>query len=162
MKSRARKAGRERSAANAAQTEAFMEMAIKEAKASLRSGNKGFGAVLVADGVVIAKGHDTTRQTNDPTAHAEINVIRMATRGLGTPALRGCTLLSTHEPCPMCATACVWAGIERIVFGASIADTVKLGRKRVRIPAREVVAKGPVKIRVQGGILRDRCLELYR
>ncbi|MEN6623581.1 MAG: nucleoside deaminase, partial [Smithella sp.] len=83
-----------------------MKIAIKEAEASLREGNNGFGAVIVRDSKIIASSHDKEDTQKDPTSHAEMNVIRQASKKIGKK-LSGCILVSTHEPCPMCASAIV-------------------------------------------------------
>jgi len=66
-------------------------------------------------------------------------------------SLSGFTLLSTHEPCPMCFVACIWAEISAVVYGASIKETIKLGRKRILITSEELTKKAPYKIEVIGG-----------
>ena len=81
-----------------------MRLAIEEAKISLREGNCGFGSVIVKDGELIAKVHDTEKTEADPTAHAEMTAIRAASARLGKD-LSGCIIISTHEPCRMCSTA---------------------------------------------------------
>ena len=70
-------------------------------------------------GVLVAQACDTVMKMCDPTNHAEINAIRDAARELQRLSLRGCTLYSTCEPCPMCISACIWAEIDTVVFGAS-------------------------------------------
>ncbi|MFX1597219.1 MAG: nucleoside deaminase, partial [Promethearchaeota archaeon] len=87
-----------------------MEIAFEEAKLSLKEGNKGFGAIIIKNGKILAQSHDTEITENDPTAHAEINVIKKASKSLGRE-LKNCILLSTHEPCPMCMTAVIWSKI---------------------------------------------------
>ncbi len=95
----------------------FMEMAIEEAQKGIESGDGGpFGAVIVKDGNVIAKGHNEVVSSNDPTAHAEITAIRKACKKLGTFSLQGCILYCTGEPCPMCFSAIHWARIERVYY----------------------------------------------
>ena len=96
-----------------------MLSAIKEAETSLRQGNCGFGAVIFTDKGIITKAHDTEKSNGDPTAHAELKAIQQVSRELG-PDLRDCGIVSTHEPCPMCSTAIVWAGIRTVVFGGPI------------------------------------------
>jgi cytidine deaminase len=81
--------------------EKFIDIAIAEARTSLKQGNSGFGAVIIQDNNVIAKSHDTDTTSNDPTAHAELSAIRLAaqkTKG----DLSYCMLVCTHEPCLMC------------------------------------------------------------
>jgi tRNA(Arg) A34 adenosine deaminase TadA len=140
--------------------EEFMRIAIKEAAISLKEGNNGFGAVLVKDSRIIATAHDSEVTDSDPTAHAEMNLIRIASRRCHGD-LSGCTLISTHEPCPMCMGALVWAKVSEVVYGASIKDTVKLGKNRIRLSCREIAKKSPWKLKVRGGVLKEQCLLLY-
>ena len=138
----------------------FMEIAIEEAKNSLREGNKGFGAVLIKNGKVITKAHDTEVTDLDPTAHAEMNVLRKTFKNYGAD-LTGCSIISTHEPCPMCAGALIWAKLSEVVYGASMEDTIKLGRIMIRINCREIIQRSPWKIKLKEGILKEECLKLY-
>ena len=96
-----------------------MAQALAEAEAAARAGEVPVGAVLVdAKGAVIAAAGNRTRTDNDPTAHAEIVVIRAAAAALGAERLNDCDLYVTLEPCPMCAGALVNSRIARLVFGA--------------------------------------------
>ncbi len=101
---------------------------------------------------------NSVKADRDPTAHAEVNAIRAAAR-LGW---RGDNLwlVSTCEPCPMCAMAAVWMGIRRISFGAHIADAARYGRQ-VHLPCREVTGGAWYPIEVEGGILYEECVELF-
>lgn len=84
------------------------------------SGNRPFGAVLVAaTGKVLAEGRNEAGSTGDVTAHAELVAIRAAIAAGHGEQLAGSTVYASGEPCPMCAAACVWAGLARIVFAAS-------------------------------------------
>lgn len=139
----------------------YMRTAIEEAHFSLREGNKGFGAVIVKDGKIIAAQHDREESENDPTSHAEINAIKEAARKLGKN-LAGCILISTHEPCPMCATAIIWSGISEIGFGYSIHEAIKQGRQRIEITCDELFKKANINIKIHKGILNDACSILYR
>ena len=96
----------------------WMALALVEAKEADARGEVPVGAVLVRDGKVIAAAGNRIEELSDPTAHAEILVIREAARLLGTPRLIGGDLYVTLEPCAMCATALSFARIERIFFGA--------------------------------------------
>lgn len=139
----------------------FMEIAIALAEQSLREGNNGFGAVIVKDGSIIAAAHDTEDTDQDPTAHAEINAIRLAGKQLGKK-LHSCTLVSTHEPCPMCAAAILWAGIPAVAYGVSIGDTITQGRKRINLSCIEMFRRMGADIDVQEGICKEECAVLYR
>ena len=99
----------------------YMREAISEAKAALEEGEIPVGAVIVHEGRIIGRGHNTTEQDGDPTAHAEINAIRQAGKylrdSLSWRRLTGCELYVTMEPCSMCAGALVWARVESITAG---------------------------------------------
>jgi tRNA(adenine34) deaminase len=141
--------------------EALMQIAIEEAKLSRAEGNKGYGAVIVFDGEVIARAHDTAATARDPSLHAELNAIRSVCAQLGTTDQTGAVMVSSCEPCPMCSSLAVWANVTTIVYGASIEETAALGKARIQIPAKEVVARSPTLVEVIGGVLREECLALY-
>lgn len=95
----------------------FMKLALEEAKQALIKDEVPIGAVIVSEGVIIARAHNLTETLNDPTAHAEMQAITSATAYLGGKYLTGCTLYVTVEPCPMCAGALNWSQIGKIVYG---------------------------------------------
>lgn len=138
----------------------YMRLAINEAKISLKEGNKGFGALIIKNDEIIASGHDKECTENNPVSHAEINAIVEASKKLGKN-LSNCTLISTHEPCPMCATAIVWAGITEIAYGYSIKDAIKQGRKRIDLTCDEIFKRANANIIIKEGILKDECSVLY-
>ncbi|MCC8181124.1 MAG: nucleoside deaminase [Planctomycetes bacterium] len=141
--------------------ESAMKVAIGEAEESLRQGNKGFGAVIVKDGNIIAKAHDWEETDADPTSHAEINAIKISAKTLGKN-LAGCILLSTSEPCPMCAFAIAWSGIREMAYGYSIADAMAQGRRRIAFPCPEAFDRAGIAVTVHHGILQQECSVLYR
>lgn len=96
-----------------------MAEALGEARAAAARGEVPVGAVIVRDGLVIARAGNRTLADRDPTAHAEIVAIRMACAALGSERLPGCDLYVTLEPCPMCAAAISFARIRRLYFGAA-------------------------------------------
>ena len=97
-----------------------MGLALEEAAAALAHGDVPIGAVVVSpDGAVIAHRHNERELAGDPTAHAELLALRDAAAHLGAWRLAGCTLVSTIEPCPMCAGAALAARIGTVVFGAA-------------------------------------------
>ena len=99
--------------------EFFMRQAISEAEHALAQNEVPIGAVVVCGGRIIGRGHNLVETLSDPTAHAEMQAITAATSTMGGKYLKNCTLYVTVEPCPMCAAACRWSQIERIVYGAS-------------------------------------------
>jgi tRNA(adenine34) deaminase len=99
--------------------ESHMLTALAEAEAAALRGEVPVGAVVVAaDGVVLAKAGNRTRELSDPTAHAELLAIRAAAKKLGAPRLVDCHLYVTLEPCPMCAQAISFARLRRLYYGA--------------------------------------------
>ena len=96
-----------------------MELAFDEARAAQARGEVPIGAVIVRDGEVLARAGNRTRECNDPTAHAEMLVIRQACAMLGSERLPGADLYVKLEPCPMCAAAISFARIRRLYFAAS-------------------------------------------
>ena len=96
----------------------FMRDALRSARRAPGHGDVPIGAVIVKDGVAIARGRNRREVDQDPAAHAELVAIRRAARRLGSWRLEGCTLYVTLEPCAMCAGAIVLARVPRLVFGA--------------------------------------------
>jgi guanine deaminase len=144
------------------QDEDFMRMAIEKARQGIIEGQTPFGACIVKDRRVLAVEHNAVWATTDITAHAEIVAIREVCRDLVTVDLSGCTIYSTTEPCPMCFSACHWAGASRIVYGTEIADVAALGFHELRISNQEMKRLGNSPVEIQGGLLRDENLALLR
>lgn len=106
----------------------FMQAAIQEAESNLITNDGGpFGAVIVKDGVIIAKGHNEVLKNNDPTCHAEIQAIRAACKVLNTFDLSGCELYTSCYPCPMCLSAIIWANIKTVYYGNTAEDAAAIG-----------------------------------
>lgn len=106
----------------------WMEIAHNEALKGM-DGNEGgpFGALIVREGAIISQAHNEVLKTNDPTAHAEMLVIREASQKLSTYDLSDCTLYTTCYPCPMCMGAIFWARIPTVYYGSSIEDAAQGG-----------------------------------
>ena len=95
-----------------------MELALKEARKSMKKGHGGpFGAVIVKDGKIIASSYNNVIKSNDATAHAEINAIRKACKKLRSYNLSECEMYTTGQPCKMCLGAINWAKIKNVYFG---------------------------------------------
>jgi tRNA(Arg) A34 adenosine deaminase TadA len=106
----------------------FMREALALAREHMLAGEGGpFGAVLVQEGRVIARGWNRVTSTWDPTAHAEVECLRAAGRALQRFSFAGCELYSSCEPCPMCLAACHWARLDRIYYAASRDDAAAAG-----------------------------------
>lgn len=136
----------------------YMRLAIEQARRAGECGEVPVGAVLERAGQLIATGYNCPIATHDPTAHAEICVLRSAGRTLGSYRLEGTTLYVTLEPCVMCAAAIVHARITRLVFGAwdpraggagSLIDVTRLPGVNHRVD-------------VFGGVLMDECSQLLK
>ncbi len=138
-----------------------MRLAIQEAKLSRREGNKGYGAVAVLGDRILSQGHDTAVTEKDPSMHAEMKVLRQAAQVLGDGNLSGVVLMSTCEPCPMCASMAVWSNVSAMVFGATIALTAARGKSRIMVSAEQIVKNSPVRVELYPGILQAECLKLY-
>jgi tRNA(Arg) A34 adenosine deaminase TadA len=141
--------------------EAFMRLAIEKSREGIAAGQSPFGSVIVRRGEVVAATHNTVWRDGDPTAHAEINCIRQAARVLKTIFLNGCTLYSTTEPCPMCLAAIHWAKIDRVIFGATIADAATAGFCELRVDAKVLAEMGRSSLCVESGLLREECAALF-
>lgn len=97
---------------------------------------------------------------NDPSSHAELRTIRLACKKLKGFSLKGYTLYTTCEPCPMCMADALWAGLDRVVYGATIEDAHRFCRQ-IHIPAAEVAARSDMSCVVDGPVERALCLELF-
>ncbi len=137
-------------------------MAVAEAEAGIRAGDGGpFGAVIVRDGEVIAKGHNRVLKNNDSTCHGEIDAIRKAEQALRTYDLSGCQLYTTGEPCPMCLAAILWANIDKVYYGCTTEDNGAIGFRDEKM---DKMLGG--RANLPEGFLEERdralCLELFR
>lgn len=128
--------------------EKFMRMALNEARLALDKQEVPIGAVVVAGGRVIGRGHNLVETLLDATAHAEMQAVTAAMSTLGGKYLSDCTLYVTVEPCVMCAGALAWSQIGRVVYGAADAKRgYSTYSERIMHPRTEVVA----------GVLREEC-----
>jgi len=134
----------------------LMEIALEEAEKAAHQGEVPIGAVLIVAGEIF-RDHNRIIMDSDPTAHAEVAVMRAAARALGNYRIMGASIYVTLEPCLMCAGAIVHARIARVVYGArderygaagSLIDAFSLGLNHTP----EVV----------GGVLQDRCSDLLK
>lgn len=149
----------------------YMDEAIAEARKAVEEGQYALGAIAINEaGDILAIAHTTLHKDNDPTAHAEINVIRQAAQKLNSRYLEGVWLYTTQEPCPMCTSAAIWARMRGIIFGAMKDDALEIFHqqgnskftwRQIDIPAEYIVAKGNPKLELIGGFQREECLKLY-
>jgi tRNA(adenine34) deaminase len=138
----------------------LMGLALDEARAALAHHDVPIGAVIVrsVDGTVVARRHNEREKRADPIAHAEVLAIRDAADALGTSRLGGCTLISTVEPCPMCAGAVVAARLDAVVFGAADPKAGALG-SLYHFGADPRLNH---EVRVVDGVRAEECAQLLR
>lgn len=150
--------------------EKFMKAAVDEAIRARENGDYAIGAVIVCDEQVIVRSTNRSKIDQDATQHAEIVAIREASRLLGSRYLENCILYTTHEPCPMCASAVVWAKMKGLVFGARMEDMaeyrVNNGNKdwkwrTINISSREVLTKGDPQVDLVEDFMRNECRMLF-
>ena len=133
--------------------EFFMNEALKEARLALAAKEIPIGAVVVCRGQIIGRGHNLTERLNDVSAHAEMQALTAAANFMGGKYLKECTLYVTLEPCVMCAGACYWFQLGKIIFGAY---DVKLGFGRLN---QKITHPKTI---ITGGIKENECAELVR
>lgn len=131
----------------------FMRIALAEAEDAMFEDEIPIGAVVVADGRVIARGHNHTQLLNDVTAHAEMEALTSASNKLASKYLNTCTLYVTVEPCVMCAGAIAWAQVGALVYGAS---EPKKGYTMLGVPVLHP------KTVVRRGVLAEECERLMK
>lgn len=139
----------------------FMKMAIQLSEENIAKGGGPFGAVIVKDGKVVAKAANSVTNDKDPTAHAEVNAIRKASKRLNDFNLSGCTIYSSCEPCPMCLSAIYWARIDKLYYANDKKDAKFAGfddefiYKEIDLPQekRKVETKQ---------ILREEAIEVFK
>jgi tRNA(adenine34) deaminase len=138
--------------------EHFMRLAIAEAAKA----DFPFGAVIVRDGDVLSRGRNLGKTTNDPTAHGEMVAIRRLIAVRRADELKGTTLYTSGEPCPMCMSAIVWCGIGRVVFAASIDElAAKIGQ--IMLTSKQVADAAPfATVAITGGVLAGEALALFQ
>jgi len=121
-----------------------------------------FGALIVdtRTGTRLMRANNAVRRENDPGSHAEVRAVRLACKKLKSTSLAGYTMYSTCEPCPMCMANALWAGLDRVVFGATIADANR-HCLQIHIPAAEVAQRADMRSVVVGPVLRELCNTLF-
>ena len=129
----------------------FMRMALNQAQVAFDRGEVPVGAVIVANGTILGRGHNLVESLSDATAHAEMQAITAAASTIGGKYLQDCTLYVTVEPCIMCAGAIAWSQLGRVVWGA---DDLKRG---FRVYNEKVFHPRTL---VEYGVLKDQCESL--
>jgi tRNA(adenine34) deaminase len=121
-----------------------------------------FGALIVHSntGCRLMRATNAVMRESDPSSHAELRAVRLACKKLRSPRLSGYTMYSTCEPCPMCMANALWARLDRVVFGATIADANR-HCLQIQVPAKEVARRSDIPCVVEGPVLRDLCNSLF-
>jgi tRNA(Arg) A34 adenosine deaminase TadA len=143
----------------------FLAQAIELSQRALRDeGKTPFGAILVIDGEVIAEGTSSVIELADPTAHAEVMALRNAGKKLGRHLFPDAVMYASSEPCPMCLTACYWARIPRLMFGANCHDVGMAGFEDLQL-YRELAGSASsrsLKEQAAGPALRAQALRILK
>jgi tRNA(adenine34) deaminase len=143
--------------------EAYLKALVKFTALSFDTPHPScFGAMIVGteSGKVLMRGRNAVGREHDPSAHAETRAVRLACKKLKNVSLKGYTLYSTCEPCPMCMANALWAGLDRVVYGATIEDANRHCRQ-IQIPAAEVSQRSDMPCVVTGPVLRELCYSLF-
>lgn len=141
-----------------AEDERWMGLALEQASAAAEAGEVPVGAVLVKDGELIAEAGNAPIELHDPTAHAEVQVLRKAAEALNNYRIPGTTLYVTLEPCPMCAGAMIHSRVERLVFGASDPRTGAAGSVFPLLQD----DRHNHRVQVEGGLLAQESADMLR
>jgi tRNA(Arg) A34 adenosine deaminase TadA len=144
-----------------------LRRALELAQQARERGNHPFGALLVdADGDVVLEAENTVNTDRDVTAHAETNLIRLATGRFGPEFLETCTLYTSTEPCAMCAGAIYWGNVRRVVFGLSLEQINAVtaadpDESHLELSSREVFERGNHRVEVSGPHLPKESLAVH-
>lgn len=139
----------------------WMGLAIDAARSGIATGQSPFGAVIVRGDELVAAASNVVWRTTDPTAHAEVTCIREACRSIGVISLAGCRMYTTCEPCPMCAAAIHWSGLDSVAYGASIADALRAGFTELDVPCERLLREGASRVKTRPGLDAQRCSALF-
>jgi tRNA(Arg) A34 adenosine deaminase TadA len=145
----------------------YLLAAIELAQQARDNGNHPFGALLVdAAGNIVVESENTVVSGRDCTAHAETNVMRVASERFGPEFLQGCTLYTSTEPCAMCAGAIYWGNVRRVVFALSEEDLRSIAghnpaNATLAISCRDIFARGEHEVEVSGPRLREQARAVH-
>ena len=142
--------------------EKFMHQAIALAREAVANGDHPFGALLVRKGAVVLTAVNTVHTDHDITRHAELNLVSQASRQFSPEFLAECTLVTSTEPCAMCAGAIYWSGISRVVFGCSAAALGQIAGGDFLQPCKEIFAQGRRPVTVIGPVLEEEGTAVHQ
>lgn len=160
-----------KTASNISLFEKSMDRCVELAKKAAKTGNYALGALVMLDGQVVAEsGSSLIGDDNDPSAHPEMVAVRTAAGLMGRRYLPGAYLVTTLEPCPMCASVAIWAKMAGLVFGATQDDAIAWSQynedptytwRQIAIRARHVIEAGQPKLELFEGVRREDCRALF-
>ena len=140
----------------------LMKRCYALARSAVARGNHPFGALLWKDGDVLMEAENTVVTQMDVTGHAELNLVRIASKRLDPETLTGSTLYTSTEPCIMCQGAIYWAGIPRIIYGVAGSSLAALQGASWHVPSRESYQRMRAAIEVTGPILEDVGMGIHK
>lgn len=139
----------------------LMRLAIDKCRQGLGLGQSPFGCAIARGDEILSCSHNTVVLTTDITAHAEVNAIREACKHTGSIFLEGAIVATTCEPCPMCMSALHWARVDRVYYGATIADADSAGFNELQVPAAQLLEIGGSSIKLIPQVLPEECKKLF-
>lgn len=144
--------------------ENYLRLALRKAHDARAHGNHPFGAILVDKTMdaIICEGENTVVTEGDCTGHAEINLVRKASKLFSVEKLRECVLYTSAEPCPMCAGSIYWSGIGHVVYALPETELLKIaGPPTFSLPCRAVFVRGSLPVRVEGPFLVEEAKKVH-
>ncbi|QSW97856.1 nucleoside deaminase [Haloterrigena alkaliphila] len=141
--------------------ESYVRQAIDLAESAVEHGNTPFGSLLVVDDEIVRTAENTTLTDDDIAAHPEFELARWAASELESNERESCTMYTSTEPCPMCASAIVYAGLGRVVYGVSVESLAELRDGVIEIPCEEVVDRADAPTAVDGPVLESEGLAVH-
>ncbi|WP_455448783.1 nucleoside deaminase [Natrinema thermotolerans] len=142
--------------------DSYVRRAIDLAESAVENGNTPFGSLLVVDDEVVRTAENTTLTDDDVSAHPEFKLARWVARELEPAERAACTMYTSTEPCPMCASAIVYAGLDRVVYSVPVDSLAGIRDDGViEIPCAEVLERADADTSVDGPVLEDEGLELH-
>ncbi|MCB8975918.1 MAG: nucleoside deaminase [Ardenticatenaceae bacterium] len=145
-----------------ANEESYIRQAFALASEAMTNGDHPFGALLVREGAVVLTAVNTVHTDHDITRHAELNLVSQASQQFSRAFLAECTLVTSTEPCAMCAGAIYWSGISRVVFGCSAAVLGTIAGDDFLIPCAEIFARGSRPVEVIGPVLEEEGTAVHQ
>ena len=141
--------------------EKLMRYAIEAAQRGIESKQSPFGCAIARGDELVVACHNVVWQTTDITAHAEVTALREACRKLDQILLDDCIVATTCEPCPMCTSALHWARVQKVYYGATIADAATAGFNELKMDAATLLRTGGSQVILQNGVLQEDCKQLF-